>query len=567
MSVIEAFLVATCLPPGVNGNLAPDLDKFSGITGWPGTEDLGAAGGYMPMTAHFPVEANGKTIAAWRGGCYFDDYYHRIHITPASIDVGNIAAEQKIDLSIWNSALTPQTLTAVTGLDDDITVTTPFALPFAMPALREDLHQLNLSPSGPSTIDLEIHFVFTGLPDAIVAIVGNRIVAFPWPVNWVEPVRENFQWTTDILTSETGAEQRRALRISPRVRLSGAALVAEEERANLDLALSNWAANVWCVPFWPDIQTLAADAPKGSTFISCVTAGYDFAVGSLALLIGESPFDNEAVEVTAIAAHGIEIKRPTGFDWRAGTRLFPARQARLMTLPEVTRETDTVDTLAVEFQLTETRDRTGKLPTPTYRGLPLFLDRPNEADKLTRAQERLIITLDNEVGKVAVIDTARRAFQTLQHSFLLAGRAALQDFLDFVYGLNGKQKAIWVPTHAADLTLIEPASANALAVKRVGYPRFGLGTPGRQDILIQMHDGSVLTRRVTAAVSDGNVERLAVDTPFPAAILPSQVARISYLICARLASDEIEVEHLTDNHGVARASLTWRAVRDDLEST
>lgn len=39
-----------------------------------------------------------------------------------------------------------------------------------------------------------------------------------WPIepNWNEPVKETLEWLTDIMTSPTGAEQRRCLRKYPR---------------------------------------------------------------------------------------------------------------------------------------------------------------------------------------------------------------------------------------------------------------------------------------------------------------------------------------------------------------
>jgi len=43
--------------------------------------------------------------------------------------------------------------------------------------------------------------------------------------------------------------------------------------------------------------------------------------------------------------------------------------------------------------------------------------------------------------------------------------------------------------------------------------------------------------------------------------------RLSYLVLMRLADDEIEIEHITADNGISRVAATFRAVREDLESS
>jgi hypothetical protein len=329
-----------------------------------------------------------------------------------------------------------------------------------------------------------------------------------------------------------------------------------------NLALNKWAARTWCVPLWQDAQRLTGALAKGDTFIPCRTQGFDFAAGLLALLVDDaSALTHEAAEVLEVRADGLLLRRELQNGWPVASRLYPCRMGRLLSPPEAERHSDTLDTLDVDFQLLEPKSRAGTLPTDTWRGLPLFLQRPNEDRTLTRSQERITFTLDNETGVITVTDAADRAFQTLDHRFLTGNRAATLALLDLLYALNGRQKAVYVPTHAADLTPVAPAWGTTLPVARTGYARFGVGTPGRQDILIVLKDGSWLTRRITAAEDTGAREELALDATLPQTLLPEDIARISYLICVRLASDDIDIEHLTDNDGIARTAIRWRAIR------
>ncbi|MDR2365115.1 MAG: hypothetical protein LBD68_04570 [Zoogloeaceae bacterium] len=508
----------------------------------------------------FPAASAGREIGGFTARTYFEDYYNRIHVSPSFVDVGNLAAEQQIAFSVWNAFFRPATLAAVTGLDDGATIDIGRRLPLELAPLQEITPLLSIAPTGPSEIDMTPHFVFTGDAEVLARIVGNRVIAFSWPVNWSASVTERFSWLTDVLMSESGSEQRRALRRYPRAFLSGEILATKEERAALDLALSAWAARVWAVPFWPDAQRTTEAIPAGSFFIACRTAGFDFHAGSLALLIGDSALDCEAAEILDIDASGLHLKRATRSDWRAFTRLYPARMGILAGYPEITRHSDETDALFVEFQLTEPRKREGRLPTAIHAGLPVFSSRPDETEKLSRSQERITHTLDNETGVLAVTDSGGRAFQRMTHRFLCANREETERLIDFLHGLCGRQKAVWVPTHAADLTPSGTLHDIVLPVKRTGYVRFGLGAPGRRDILITLIDGSTLMRRITGGVETGEGETLTLDLALPRPIPPEEVARVSFIVAARLASDDVEIEHICDNDGAARAEVIWRAV-------
>ena len=45
----------------------------------------------------------------------------------------------------------------------------------------------------------------------------------------------------------------------------------------------------------------------------------------------------------------------------------------------------------------------------------------------------------------------------------------------------------------------------------------------------------------------------------------ADIHRISFMSLARLADDDVEIEHQTDADGLATATLNWRSVRSDLE--
>ncbi|HBW61219.1 MAG TPA: hypothetical protein DEF75_02295 [Comamonas kerstersii] len=479
--------------------------------------------------------------------------------------LGNVVSTQVSTVRVWNAYLSPKTVIGLDGVDEGIEITPPAALPMVLSAMQETNWLVAVTPDGPAVLDAYVGWLFDGASTRPLHLTGNRIVPWGFAPNWSSPLLETLSWLTNILANNRGAEQRRSLRAAPRKGWQASFTAEGAERALFDLSMAGWGRRVWALPVWVDVLQLDAALPAGSSAIACDTTGRDFRVGGLALLRGETAFDTEAVEILDMTAAGLTLKRVTQSTWPAGTKLYPLRSARLTEMPQTTRRTDALLQADCSFELTESANWPAALPSTLYRGRPVFAQRPDESTDLSHSYERLTLLLDNTTGNTAVTDTAGKGFVLQQHRWCLAGRAEHSAWRSLLYALQGRAKSIWLPTHAQDLVPVEPLSGSLLKVQRVGYARFGVGQLGRQDIRIELADGSVLMRRITAAVARGPIEELVVDADFPGVIQPGQVARISYMALCRLASDDIELEHLTDQDGVARCAITLRGVRDDLE--
>ncbi len=206
------------------------------------------------------------------------------------------------------------------------------------------------------------------------------------------------------------------------------------------------------------------------------------------------------------------------------------------------------------------------MPPTQYRGYPVLEQRPDEREDLTREIQRLLLELDNDVALPRRTDTAGRAFPVLQHRWQLEGRAPRSAFRSLLYALCGRQKALWVPTHGADLTLLATvtATASTLDVANVGYTRFTVAAGGRRDLRIELIDGTVFHRAVLGATEvDPHSERLVLDQTLGREVLPRQVARLCWMTLCRLDQDEIEILHETDSEGLATSAVKFRGVRDD----
>lgn len=198
-----------------------------------------------------------------------------------------------------------------------------------------------------------------------------------------------------------------------------------------------------------------------------------------------------------------------------------------------------------------------------FRGNPVLSIAPNEVDNLTHSYERLQQQLDNLSGRPLLVDSANASFSLFQYRWFLTGSEQHQDFYAWLNLLNGRQKAVWLPTFSDDLQLIKAISGTRLEVANCGYTKFGQGQNGRQFVQIELTNGERLYRKIVLSEELGAVERLSVDEPFLNSIPPSLVKRLSFMSLCRLNSDTVNIVHHNDIQGVSTAEMTFRGIREN----
>lgn len=544
---------------------AADLYRRSFVV-QPSAADMQVRPGGGALAAHFPVEANGRAVEAVRRGAFLDDFYYRVHISPNQLDLGNVVSAQTQDVFLWNAGLEPRTLVDIGGLDEGIQVGGQPEPPLLFPALKELVWQVTVTPDGQPVLDTVVAWEFDNGRSAGLRITANRIIAWTFVPDWGDGIEETLTASTDILQSESAVSQRRQLRLAPRREFSGPMYAEGRERQLLDLALFGWSDRIWAMPIWPDIQLLQVAVDVGAEFIQCATAYLDFRAGGLAMLRGEDAFTSETVEIIDVQSTGLQLKRGTQQAWPAGSRLYPVRTAQLLAEPELSKLTDRLIEAVVQFLVVEECDWPEWLPTTLYRGRPVWDRRPDDSENLTNSAQRLRSTLDSGMAQPLITDSARRALQLLGQRHLDLGRQARALVRSFIYGMHGRQKVVWVPSHMDDLTIVATASAVAttIDVANIGYTRFSNGKPGRRDIRIELWSGTVLMRRITGAIElDGQTERLALDAALGIEVQPGDVARISWMNLCRFEADAQRIDHMTDSEGVAAWVTVFREERDD----
>ncbi len=389
----------------------------------------------------------------------------------------------------------------------------------------------------------------------------DNIPVWALPPNWAADVHENLSWLTDVLASPTGVEQRRELRLSPRVTYEWSSQAVREERTQTDLYLMAWGDQDWYVPMWPYVTVLTATATNGDASVFAPVIGRQFEAGDAALLYHDM-FKYELVEIDAVNDGHIVLTNGLQTTWPKGTKLLPVRRCFLTDQPSFSRINDGIWSGQVRFQLRGVNDYE-EVVEDDYMGYPVLKLPPDEGQTMTFAYTRNTLRLDNDTGVVLNADQALDAFPVQQHSFFLHGVDEKIAFKNFLYSLRGRQKALWIPTFYIDFEVTSPIDVNdaTFDVRMCGYTAMGGPASGRRFVRFEMRDGTNVYRRITASqVVSTSVERITVNEVFHAAINPDAVLRVSFMAIARMDQDAVDITHKTSIDGVAIALLSFHSL-------
>ncbi|MEL2255713.1 hypothetical protein, partial [Klebsiella pneumoniae] len=142
---------------------------------------------------------------------------------------------QERPVSVWNAHFAPRTLSQIDREDaDGISLAGQPSPPLPFAALQERIWTVAVSTDGPPVVDARIVWQLQDEQPLFLVITGNRITAWPFAPDWADGVQESLEWLTELLTSTSGVEQRRSLRLSPRRSFEAEFYAEGRERVLLD---------------------------------------------------------------------------------------------------------------------------------------------------------------------------------------------------------------------------------------------------------------------------------------------------------------------------------------------
>lgn len=384
------------------------------------------------------------------------------------------------------------------------------------------------------------------------------VEVFPFKPNWSEGVEHTLSYKTDIFTSRSGKEQRRALRSTPRRTVSYSSLVCGDEyvkfqrlmatKQNADFQLVDWSRST---------KTHGIEA--GATHFSLRDFAPEWLVDGVAVFLGDGATLIPAT-VDTVSGYTVELTAPVALTLPPTAIIRPGLRGQLGSFSTVSN-TSNVVTISVSLDITP-----GSIPNSTNRfhpwiigGKEVFGFNWNWGESVTTDYQWPVEQVDFQRG---VTTTYRPVTfgSAVQKATLVRQTEEIDGITRFLERQKGQQGEFWMPSGTSDIALHVAASEGATSISVAGgelYEDFGSHLVYKA-IAIYLRDGRKVFRKINSiGLSSGN-SVLNLNSPLTFAIAPSDVAKISWLRPARFASDEQSIEYLTDN--VAQLQVTTTTV-------
>lgn len=391
--------------------------------------------------------------------------------------------------------------------------------------------------------------------------------------NWKDGVTERLEWQTDVMSSETGAEQRRPVRLHPRRSFEATFLRWEQNRTILDSEIIGIGRHPLLLPLWHDMTATENDAPAGSVDIFGQFRVKDFNIGDVVYFNRGSTWDYEVNIIAGldIPAGHMTLQFGMQADTPKGTRMYPVKVAQIREASSSSQITDAAARTQLRFFCLENYEL-----EPSWSDLPVY---PRtglhiltlEEDWGTEAEvniDRLAFAFDNQAGIPVIVDPGEMAYETVKRYYTITGRTADRQFRQILFALRGRLKTFHLPLHTNDFILtrdINP-SDGALVVRRCGYTQYvGNNQPIRRDILIELYDAPPIPATIISSRTVEQEEWLFLSESIPATVR-TRVKRIGYMPVARLDIDGVEIKRLTDSAGISQVALTFKLFSDTREA-
>ena len=292
----------------------------------------------------------------FRGPLHDLAMHDRIHVIPRRRDLGAVVSEQVIEVEVWNAFLSRARIL------NEITVEGPAGIevidhlgqPAHFPPSDSQVYQIKVFAEGDPLIDNLITWVFTDVDPAgtNIRILGFRLVPFPFPPNWAEPVTETFGYLTDVLVSFRGMEQRVQLRAVPVGTIAYSVLLNALRDAQMAGAiLFGNQARSFGIARWQFQVQLLQDAAADDLEVFCDTVSIPFEPGGLVLLWAD-PYRWEVQTIDSVLADRIVLTLGLRGSWTAGvTAVLPLVVGRLSPDEAFTWESLMVASTALVFDI------------------------------------------------------------------------------------------------------------------------------------------------------------------------------------------------------------------------
>ncbi len=381
-----------------------------------------------------------------------------------------------------------------------------------------------------------------------------------WPLspNWRSPYSVSYEYKTDIFTSRSGKEQRRAQRTTPRKVVKFTVTRTKADARTFSRFLTLYQGPLLALADSARFARIKAPIePSGTVFpVDDASAQWLNGGASVALYFGGAYL---AAQVKSVDrdANLVTLTAATGRAWPPGTKIHPILRGRLDNQVGVKNYHDRTIDADISFNIEPgvvQPDDTGSA-FEVFNRREVFIFRPNMIQPVEGSYRRLIDQVDFGRGRIQTYLPVAFSTRTKQFQMLLPTQADRQALVGLFQRMKGQRGEFYMPSYEDDFTPLAGA-ADALTATFAGTlldEVFQADDVHRAVVLFDAN-GNRFYRSITASSNDGVNTTLTTDIGWPANLVGGGIT-INWLLVHRFAVDMLSIDCITDEVGQAQLSV------------
>jgi len=496
--------------------------------------------------SNLPIERNERTRTGIKVDSFLDDYYYRIHVTPATFAFGAILSDRVEDFYVWNSYFVQKTCSSIVETYPAEFVLTGLAAPFNLAALEYTTYTITVPKEGTATFTATITYSFVSAGTGVVTLSGTRMIVFAFCPKL--KIQESLEWLTDIIMPNDGigSEQRISVRPIPRQGFSYLVpLITEKEQSRFEAAIFGSQKRYFGLPIWTERVIHTATITAADLTITVDTTNADFRDDSNAI-IWKSITEYEAVKVTTVAAGLLSLESPVVGTYTGTKFIMPLRIAQVNTVVAKSNPTANTMTATIVFSVKDNILQTGYVPAVTYDTLPVLTAGSKQLGISAKSSDSDSDSFiqDYDSGDFDYYSDSEFNLNNQGWEFVNETKATCWDFRLFLHSLYGQRGTFWVPTYKKDLNLALAIGAadTSFQIENIKLAENMTFNSLRTHLAFIFPSGTVYYKEITGITEvDENIEIVSIDSALGIGVAIGD-CMISFMDLCRRTSDTVTID-------------------------
>lgn len=497
---------------------------------------------------------------------FFDDYYNRIYVSPTQIDYGAITGDSPVNVRVWNAyyqrSVTLESLEYNSAAGLRVTGEEP---PNTISPLGLVQYQVTALAQGPAQINEFVTWVFDTPWVFDMQVRGARAKAWEFAPSWPptgRTYRVNYEFSTEIITSHSGKQQRIARRIFPRKSLEHQVLLYHDTFRRFKDMTRFGQHHTFLLPELPRFVESIARQPSGTSTMR-LSSIPDWVQPDVTLWVTANGVVDVRI-VESVDGDIVTFRTAALQTWPIGARVHPALSGNLATELSAPRVTNAVARLDLRFEVTPLSEPVTPVPAPdrVFNGREVFLKRPNWANPVNMRVGHETEILDFGKGPVSRFNPVEFGYETYQAVFLNRTAEEAEAMLDFFRRMRGQQGEFYMPTWEYDIVPAERVSALSFGIY-VDDQDFATNYKDStvyRAVFVLMNSGALILRQVANIEATETGALLTVTESWGVDFSAADIVMCGWMPVWRLASDSLTIEWMTNS--VAQVTLNMVTLED-----